>query len=250
MEKPLRLRGGGQMNSFSIKCPHNLPDMDFDKIILATHTGYDEIMAQLQSLKIPSDKIDANLAMSQFYARKNFLYSFSQIAKECNLLGSVAEVGVYRGDFAQYINAFFPEKTLYLMDTFEGFAQQDIVSDSMSAELGAGHFANTSVELVYSKMPHKHNCVIKQGWFPETAAGLEEEEFCFVSLDTDLYAPILSGLEFFYPRLVKGGAILVDDYFSKGYDGVKKAVDLFCARENIVFTPIGDLMGVAIRKVS
>ena len=75
----------------------------------------------------------------------------------------------------------------------------------------------------------------------------KNEHFCFVSLDTDLHDPILSGLEFFYPRMVNGGVILVDDYFST-YDGVKKAVDSFAAKMRILAMPIGDNGGVILVK--
>ena len=37
----------------------------------------------------------------------------------------MAELGVYRGEFAKEINKVFPDRTLYLFDTFEGFAEQD-----------------------------------------------------------------------------------------------------------------------------
>ena len=40
--------------------------------------------------------------------------------KKRNVPGSVAEVGVFRGEFAQYINAAFPERNCYLCDSFDG----------------------------------------------------------------------------------------------------------------------------------
>ena len=45
-------------------------------------------------------------------------------AKE--IKGNVAELGVYKGDFAKRLNLLFPEKKLYLFDTFEGFNKLDI----------------------------------------------------------------------------------------------------------------------------
>lgn len=49
-------------------------------------------------------------------------------------------------------------------------------------------------------MPNKEKVVIKKGYFPESIQNdenLKNEKFCFVSLDPDLYKPILEGLEFF-----------------------------------------------------
>ena len=48
-----------------------------------------------------------------------------EIAKK-NLAGNVAELGVYKGKFARYLNQYFPDRLLYLFDTFEGFDNRDI----------------------------------------------------------------------------------------------------------------------------
>ena len=38
---------------------------------------------------------------------------------------NIAELGVWQGDFAQYINQLFPNQKLYLFDTFEGFDKRN-----------------------------------------------------------------------------------------------------------------------------
>ena len=159
-------------------------------------------------------------------AREAFVADFAK--ERGDLKGAIAELGVYRGDFAQQMKAHFPNKTFYLLDTFEGFAREDLNdSEKMGSAVGAKHFANTSVDLVLSKMPHPENCKVVAGFFPDTAAQITERDFLLVNLDCDLYAPILAGLEFFYPRMVTGGVILVHEYFSTGYLGVQKAVNEF-----------------------
>jgi O-methyltransferase len=65
-------------------------------------------------------------------------------------------------------------------------------------------FLGTNENFVLSKMPHPQKCVIKKGYFPETAQGLNET-FCFVNLDMDLYQPTIEGLRFFYSRMTGGG---------------------------------------------
>ena len=40
--------------------------------------------------------------------------------------GECAEAGVFEGDFAKWINQYFPDRKLYLFDTFEGFDMRDI----------------------------------------------------------------------------------------------------------------------------
>lgn len=160
--------------------------------------------------------------------------------------GAVAELGVYRGMFAKYINAFFPERKLYLFDTFEGFHEADISQEKKHGYSNAEqNFSKTSVKTVMEKMRYKENCVIKKGFFPETVKGLEEE-FCFVSIDADLYEPIYRGLEYFYENLLEGGYIFVHDYNNKEYKGAKAAVQEFSKNRGISYFPLMDAGGTAV----
>jgi O-methyltransferase len=160
--------------------------------------------------------------------------------------GAVAELGVYKGKFARYINQYFPSRKLYLFDTFEGFNKADIATEvQQDFSSGEQDFSNTSVEEVLQRMPFRDQCIIKKGYFPESAAGLDDT-FVFVSIDTDLYEPIYSGLNYFYPRLKKGGYIFVHDYNNDGYKGAREAVEKFCAEQGVSKTPIPDSGGSVI----
>ena len=160
--------------------------------------------------------------------------------------GNVAEVGVYQGDFAKRLNELFADRTLYLFDTFAGFDHADVATEKSSGfSTGEQNFANTSVELVLSKMPYRQQCVVKQGFFPATAAGLDDT-FCFVSLDADLYDPIIEGLRYFYPRLAPGGYLFVHDFSNDEYKGARQAVLEFCTAQGIGFTPLPDSGGTAV----
>lgn len=163
-----------------------------------------------------------------------------------NLEGNAAEVGVYKGKFARYINQYFPLRKLYLFDTFQGFDEKDI-----KAEVGLGlnnvnqDFSNTSVDVVLKNMPFPQQCIVKKGFFPETTAGIEDS-FVFVSLDTDLYEPIYQGLIYFYPRMAHGGYIFVHDVNNDLYKGAAKAVNQFSMEQHISFVPIPDTCGSVI----
>lgn len=162
------------------------------------------------------------------------------------LKGNVAELGVYKGKFARYINQYFPDRKLYLFDTFQGFSEPDIKAEiNNTYSTGEQDFSNTSVENVLKIMPFPKQCIVKAGYFPDTAIGLEDE-YVFVSIDTDLYEPIYNGLQYFYPRLKKGGYIFVHDYNNDSYKGAKEAVKKFCTENKIPFLPLPDTAGTAI----
>lgn len=159
--------------------------------------------------------------------------------------GAMAELGVYRGDMAILYNRLLPERTLYLFDTFEGFPEQDL-------RLGADNrFRDTSIDFVRSRFPADAPVVFRQGYFPETAQGLEDERFSFVMLDADMYAPTLAGLEFFYDRVERGGYVVAHDYTSGESDrAVSRAFDLFLADKPEKVIEIPDAWGsVLFRKI-
>jgi O-methyltransferase len=161
--------------------------------------------------------------------------------------GSIAEVGVFRGDFARKLNSVFSDRKLYLFDTFEGFDQRDTrVDQQNNFSTGTQDFSKTSVDYVLGRMPHSDRCIIKQGYFPETAHDLQTEKYAFVSIDVDLYKPIADGLEYFYSRLSPGGYIFVHDYNNAEYKGVKKAVREFSEKNGIPYFPLPDSAGSAI----
>jgi len=177
------------------------------------------------------------------------LSTFELVSQEINtkkIEGNVAELGVYKGKFARYINKYFPDRTLYLFDTFTGFDSRNIAKENKeNFSSGNQDFADTSIDIVLSIMPNPDKCKPIKGFFPESAKGIEDT-FAFVSLDADLYEPIHSGLGFFYPRLTKGGYIFIHDFNNDLYKGSRKAVEDFCLENNIGFVPIPDSGGTAI----
>ena len=168
--------------------------------------------------------------------------------------GAIAELGVYRGDTAWQMNYYFPDKQFYLFDTFEGFTDTDIATERAYALSRAetGDFADTSVGAVLERLPHPELCKVRKGHFPETAAGLSHTDFAFVSLDADLYEPTMAGMEFFYPRLNEGGAILVHDYHNTRFKGVRQAVKEYeqklikAGGAPLKLIPLGDLHGSCV----
>ncbi len=159
--------------------------------------------------------------------------------------GHLAEVGVYKGYTSAFLHAGAPDRRLFLFDTFQGFDERDSVSRDDS------RFRDTSVEAVSRVLGNTRNIEFRKGYFPETAAGLEQERFALVMLDADLFEPTLAGLEFFYPRVSPGGYIFVHDYNSRESDfAVSRAVSGFLAGKPERPVEIPDIAGsVLLRKL-
>lgn len=147
---------------------------------------------------------------------------------------SVAEAGVFLGDFAWIINERFPECKLYLYDTFEGFDKDDMMNEINSSYITEESLseyndmfgnttigANERITIVKKKMKFEKQCVFRKGRFPDSIGDECNNKWIFVSLDMDLYLPIKEGIKFFWPNMVEGG---VHDYNNVDFAGIKDAI--------------------------
>jgi O-methyltransferase len=187
--------------------------------------------------------------MRIFTQKDIIIYQIIELAageiKDKKIKGCIAELGVYKGDFAKRINIHFPGRTLYLFDTFNGFDKRDVeIENRFNSNAKENDFTNNNIELVLKKMKYPKNCIVKEGWFPETTKDIDER-FAFVSIDADLFEPIYQGLLYFYERLEKGGYIFVHDYNGKLY-GAKEAVQKFSKGFNVPYVPLSDLCGTVV----
>ena len=159
---------------------------------------------------------------------KSFSLAVKEIYKR-KLDGAVAEVGVFRGEFAQYMNQAFPDRKLYLFDTFDGFDAEEALKELRSENCTQAFieaYKQTNVEIVLKRMKYLENVVIKQGYFRCESLGDLEDRFAFVSIDVDFEESVYDCLKYFYPRLQAGGYIFVHDYNSS-LRGVERAVDRY-----------------------
>jgi len=230
-----------------VYAPKILLETDYEMIIVASNAGVNTITEQLLKLGLDNKKIYTGYIDLTVKSRIAFLESLGKLFNEKGITGSVAECGVFMGEFAKEINRIFSQSKLYLFDTFSGFDERDIVIEKANLFSGfnAGHLNVTHESIVINNLLYPERAIIKKGYFPDTAEGINDA-FCFVNLDFDLYAPTLAGLEYFSSRMVKGGGILIHDYFSDAFKGIRAAVNDFNKEKEYKVIPIGDMLSVYI----
>ena len=175
--------------------------------------------------------------------------------------GARAECGAYRGATALLLcqawrsrQPGFGGDDFYLIDSFSGTSasgERDLipVRDADGTPRRAQFFppgkTDTTATLVrgfFSDFPRVQICA---GWIPPVFATLPERDWAFVHLDLTLYEPTLASLEYFYPRLNRGGVILCDG--SIFCPGAQAAWDEFCARHEIAYVSLGHRESVIIK---
>ena len=164
-----------------------------------------------------------------------------------SLEGEIVECGCFKGlssymfcNYARQILGEFSGENYHIFDSFEGISEPSVNDLITSSEFGkegeafkvAGSYRG-SLEDVKKTLGDFPNINYHPGWIPNTFQGLPERRYKFVHLDLDLYEPIRPSIDYFYPRLVPGGVIVVDEYGFPRWPGAKRAVDEFCSEHAI-----------------
>lgn len=180
--------------------------------------------------------------------RRDMLILLLRSIIERKVGGDFAEVGVYRGLTARLIHHYAPERRLHLFDTFAGFGRRGAGAEKQSSghTVAEAHYADTSLDDAAELIsPLNDNVLLHKGYFPDSIPSkLADARFAFVHLDADLYEPTFEGLKFFYPRMSRGGFIVIHDY--NAWPGSRKAVDDFFRDAPEIPVPMPDKSGSAV----
>jgi hypothetical protein len=158
--------------------------------------------------------------------------------------GSVAELGVYQGQSSALLSLYAKtfNRTMYLADTFQGFAEEQY-----EAEMGPGKqaaFKDVTLDSAKAIVGDYSGNRWIVGMFPDSVTQeMRDDTYAFVSIDCDIYEPIAQGLKFFWPRMVRGGMIFIHDYSSGHWPGAARAVDEFCEQNGIAGCLLPDFAG-------
>ena len=147
------------------------------------------------------------------------VYAFARA--QAAMPGVMAEVGVYQGVSARLISLASQGVPLHLFDTFEGLPEPGVRE---RGRLHRGQYA-ASLAGVETYLEDRPDVSLHKGLFPATTTGCDQLTFSFVHLDVDLESSTSACLDFFYPRMCRGGIILTHDF--SYLPGVRKAFEGF-----------------------
>jgi len=172
--------------------------------------------------------------------RMDRVFALGQFARlAVTLQGQTAECGAYQGASSYFIcrQLLGADKLHHVFDSFEGLSTP-LPSDGEywhSGDLASGD------EVARRNLAEFDFVRFHKGWIPERFPEVEGECFCLVHIDVDLYDPTRESLEFFFPRLVTGGIIVLDDYGFSTCPGARQAVDEFFGskKEPVLELPTG-----------
>jgi hypothetical protein len=184
--------------------------------------------------------------------------------------GSLVECGVWKGGSMMAVAKTLmsmnsEDRDLYLFDTFTGMTKpskldvgigtkekaSDIFEKEKTGE-DTSNWVNASiveVKKIFKKVGYDEKKLhFIEGKVEETIPKNSPSEISLLRLDTDWYESTKHELIHLFPKLSKGGVIIIDDY--DDWEGCRKAVDEYIMNENItlllVKIPNGGRIGIKI----
>lgn len=166
----------------------------------------------------------------------------------CAVPGDIVECGVWRGGSMMAAALTLLERNdatrdLYLFDTYAGMTapgSRDVSVDGHAARdlLGARRISEDDPVWAYATLDRVKAAMHETGYdaarmrfvrgpVEETIPGAAPERIALLRLDTDWYESTRHELRSLYPRLSRGGVLIIDDYGH--WKGARQAVDEYLA---------------------
>jgi O-methyltransferase len=162
--------------------------------------------------------------------------------------GDLIETGVWRGGASIFMRGILAaygvtDRRVWVADSFEGLPKPD---PRYAADAGDPHHTFKSLLAVslddvranFEKYGLLDDQVrFLKGWFRDTLPLAPIERLAVLRLDGDMYGSTIEALEPLYPKLSRGGYLIVDDY---ALSGARKAVEDYRAANGIT-DPVNEI---------
>jgi len=183
------------------------------------------------------------------------LYKGVEYVVRNSIPGDFVECGVWKGGSCMLIALILlklgvNDRKIVLFDTFTGMtepSEEDRIAWNNSSVIkrwkqdkkgSTGTFTGWAVSLEEVKeacnqtgYPENHFKFVK-GDVLSTLKGNAPGKISFLRLDTDWYESTREELEVLYPRLIRGGVLIIDDYGH--FTGARKAVDEYFREKSCI----------------
>lgn len=160
---------------------------------------------------------------------------------ECGTNAGIMSVAV-----CNYIDFNATGKRFFLFDTFAGVPEEQIGPDE-----GHAYYQNTVYRDVYETARRNFapwpNAILVRGKVPDSLATQTISQVAYLMIDMNIMVPERAALEHFWPKMVRGGIVLFDDYGWRGYDAQKRAHDAFAARQGVEILTLPTGQGMLIK---
>lgn len=149
--------------------------------------------------------------------------------------GDFVECGVNTGILSRAVIEYVDfgaraDRTLWLLDTFEGIPEQYVLPEERALVAGMNALYGDCLAQVEATFEAYSNVRIVPGPVPDTLPFVTSERIAWLSIDMNNALPELAAVEWFWPRLVPGPIVVLDDYNFHGHEVQRWTLDALAAR--------------------
>ncbi len=171
-------------------------------------------------------------------------------ATAARIPGDFVECGVGRGMMSsavlESIDWHSLGKHFWLVDSFLPYKVADATGAQTEAS-GASDYYAESLDVVRQNFSEWPRVEFVQGFIPEVLASLEHLEVAYLHVDLNAAEAERHVYEFFWPRLVPGALVLLDDYGFVDCGAQKAVADEFAASKGIKVASLATGQGLMIK---
>ena len=166
------------------------------------------------------------------------------------LEGDFVECGVYRGAMSRMIMHYIdfqelPRRRFYLLDTFSGIPHASLTEEELRMRRPTEF--EESYEQVTQTFSAFENVTIVRGAIPGTLTQVKSEKVSYLSLDMNAATPEVAAAEYFWPKMVSGAVVVLDDYGWPHHAVQTRAFDAFAARHGVRVLPVPTGQGLVFK---
>jgi hypothetical protein len=165
------------------------------------------------------------------------------------LNGDFVECGVYRGFLSMSAMTYIDFNTVsdrkfYLFDTYSGLVDDQVTTEDRAA---FRNYYDDTYQCVIDSFREFPNAVVVKGVVPESLNAVVIDRVAYLSIDMNCTQPEQAALEYFWPKMVSGGVIVLDDYGFSGHEAQKNAADQFATSVGVRILSVPTGQGLLIK---
>jgi hypothetical protein len=137
----------------------------------------------------------------------------------------------------------------YLVDTFEGLVEHLLTDTERAMDVIERHgprFRNNYPDALRNVSPFKNVELIK-GMVPNILSEVPARQVAYLHIDMNSALPEVAALEYFWPKIVLGGVILLDDYTYSGFEPQREALDELATHLGVEIASLPTGQGLLIK---
>ncbi len=153
-------------------------------------------------------------------------------AHAARLDGDFVECGVNTGIYSlavcRYLGFERLERDFWLFDTFSGIPESHMAEEERASRIAENASLYSECFEVarrnFAPYPRAH---LVRGTVPETLSTVTIGKVAYLSIDMNIVAPERAAIEHFWPKLVPGAVVVLDDYGWLHFEAQRRSMDDF-----------------------